>query len=173
MRTSILVIKINRQIFALSVVMVAFFCSFYYLFQTYWHGLDLALEGGYRLARGEPENWRIVRYSRTVVAPVVIDVAESEDYIVGLQMPAEHLVCDGGAGYKIRILNTIKYFIISIDSGKVETYDSEKIFKDKLNTMGIFNKVKLDYSKFYSMSGYYNNFYKNVDVSKGHKIIHE
>ena len=128
--------------------------------------IDYHVADDFYYVSGRFDNSYIIKNEEVVVESTVIDFDAIPDYIVGLRMPTQYLECDGGAGYKIRILNKRKYFILHTEDGSVYEYESKDIFEEKLVYLDIERLISLDNSKFDSTWKTYSGYYKNIDFTE-------
>ena len=87
--------------------------------------------GKYDLISNREDDQHIKIGDRVVIESTIIDYDSAGSVLYGIRMPTEKLVCDNGGGYKIRVINQRKYFILNVNSGVAQNYsDKEKFLSD-------------------------------------------
>lgn len=131
---------------------------------------DADLGNGYEFVSGRGDDLHIRKNGNIIIDSAIIDLAVTGSYIVGLRLPAEHLECHGG--YKIRLTNQKRYFILPTDTGEILHFDSVDAFNTTLENLSIRKDIFLDYSKLESTWVQYAAYYENIDFSSCEVISH-
>ncbi|WP_158965864.1 hypothetical protein [Paraglaciecola sp. L3A3] len=105
----------------------------------------------------------IEREGEVIVAPVVIDIDSTSDFIVGIKLPLDYRNC-----YKnkedldiptpltaLGVLNLSEFFIVNTESHKVLRFKDKQKFESAMLDLGILAKIELDYSQL-------NKFWENI-----------
>jgi hypothetical protein len=156
----------SQKYYLLSTVLLIVLISITFLFAQ----SDDWLGNGYQYMSNRADDLHIKKGGRVVVESTIIDFDVISNYVAGLRLPVQKLECDGGAGYKLKLVNSKEYFILYTDTGDVFNYSSEKIFESKLESLSIKNKVSLDYSNFEKVWDQYSKYYMNIDYSTCNKM---
>ncbi|MGH1485967.1 MAG: DUF3997 domain-containing protein [Cellvibrionaceae bacterium] len=125
---------------------------------------ETSLGNGYHYISGRGDDSHIQKEGKRVVDAAIIDIDIMSPYVVGLRLPAEHLECHGG--YKIRLKNQKKYFILSTKNDELFQFDNADAFNEQLATLLINDDINLDDFKLETTWQRYASYYNNIDFSQ-------
>ncbi|WP_444997556.1 hypothetical protein [Aliikangiella sp. IMCC44359] len=114
---------------------------------------------GYEYVWGREDNVHLSKDGLTIVKSTIINIDISDNFIVGLRLPAKNVTCDGGAGSNIMLVNNEEYFILNSSTGVLHEFKDRVEFEKKLSSFEIKEKISLDYSRFKVVWDRYSNYY--------------
>jgi len=155
---------VGKVIFVFFIMIVMLYLLFVY--PTY-------IGGGYKYIQGRRDDWHIEKNGQVIVEAAVLDLQVKSNFVFGLRLPSEHLECNGGNAYKIRLINEDRYFIFNTDSAEISEFTSRKTFEEKLKSLKLIDDaddIKLDYSMLRYTWDKYSEGYKKTDYSSCVKL---
>ena len=108
----------------------------------------VGLGNGYQYIQESIYDAHIKKNGNIVVNHTIVSLDVVADFIVGLRKPAKYLECENGTALIIRVSNTKAYFILNMESGEVQHYSTQESFSNQLKSLGLAEKVELNYSSF-------------------------
>jgi hypothetical protein len=126
----------------------------------------VGLINGYILVDEVSEDNYIKKNGKIVVQNTVVDYQVIHEYLIGLRMPSDFLECENGKLLLIRVRNEQEFFIIDTNNNKVLILNEKEKFLEALKPLGIYNDVRLNYSKFQEKYKKYSRYNKDIDFSK-------
>ncbi|MGJ8679423.1 hypothetical protein, partial [Paraglaciecola sp.] len=140
-----MVTDISKKWLLIPVMMIVGIC--FYLFK--------GLPGGYFYLDYSSYVNRIELDNKIVIAPMVLDIDDVNEFIVGLKLPVDYRLCFRDELKKVSysnvdVVNLPEFFIIFSDTGKVLRFKTKEKFELALSKLGILNNIELDYSVFHT-----------------------
>lgn len=121
----------------------------------------ISLGNGYWLAWPTRDKTRILKDDQEIVAATIVSYDKTRKYVAGLRLEIDLVTC--GYGDDVMVTNTRMYFILDKETDSVLNFDSQTDFDDRLNELGIRNRMKLSYSQFDEVWEYYSTHYNRPE----------
>lgn len=125
----------------------------------------LSEEDDYTIHEIRDDDTYLTLMDRVIIGPTIIDINYDGNFLTGLRMPVQKLVCKSPRGVSLRnrILNVYEYFIVDKLNEKTHIFSSQKEFESRLQKLKI--DANLNDQKFEATWSRFSALYKNDDIT--------
>lgn len=130
---------------------------------AYFLLIDAGLGNGYILVSGRDDDIYIEKNTRLIVEPTIVDLIVESNVVAGSSLRTQKLSCDRGAGYKIRVENKRRFFMLDTSDDSMVYFDNASELNESLNERNL--EARLNEENLDEAIAKYNSYYKNIDFS--------